>query len=123
GFELFELAEEVLDQVSPFINLSVDLDGMLALGALRDDDPRSAFVDFLKDPVCVKGLVGKDRVETYPFDQGRHANRIVTLAGQEVKPYKVSKGIGQGEDLGCPAAFRFPDRLILSPPFAPCPWR
>ena len=67
------------------------------------------------------GLVGKDRVEIDAVDQSSHADCIVTLAGQQVKPYEVAKGIGQGKDFGRPTAFRLSDRLILSSPFAPCP--
>lgn len=94
---------------------------MLALGPLRDDDLRPALVHLLDDPVGIERLVGKDRLEIDPFDQGSHADRIVALAGQEMKPDEVSKGVSQGKDFGCPSAFRFSDRLILSPPFTPCP--
>ena len=68
SFELFELAEEVLDQMPPFIDFPVDLDGMFAFRALRDDDLCPAFVHLLDDPVGVEGLIGKDRVEIDAID-------------------------------------------------------
>ena len=34
AFELFKLAEEVLDQVAPFVDLRVDVDGVGAPGML-----------------------------------------------------------------------------------------
>jgi len=107
--------------VPPFVDFLVDRDGMLSFWSLGNDDPRAALVHFLNDPVGVESLVGKDRVEIDAVDQGSHADCIVTLAGQEVKPHEVAKSIGQGKDFGRPTAFRLSDRLILSPPFAPCP--
>jgi hypothetical protein len=43
----------------------------------------------------------------------------VTLAGEKNEAHQVSEGIDQGDDFGRQSAARPPDRLILSPPFAP----
>ena len=53
------------------------------------------------------------------FDQGRHANKVVALAGQQDKADQVAQRVHQGDDLGGQAAARAPDRLVDSPPFAP----
>ena len=50
-FELFELAEEILDQVTPFVHFCVDGDGVGAAGMLGDNDFRATFVQVLDDPV------------------------------------------------------------------------
>ena len=44
AFELLELAEEVLDQVAPFVDVRVDSERLGAPGMLGDDDLGAAFV-------------------------------------------------------------------------------
>ena len=44
AFELFEFAEEVLDQMAPFVHLLVDGEGLSAARMLRDDDLGAALV-------------------------------------------------------------------------------
>ena len=50
-FELFELTEEILDQVTPFVHFCVDGDGVGAARMLGDNDFRAAFVQVSNDPV------------------------------------------------------------------------
>jgi hypothetical protein len=45
----------------------------------------------------------------------------VALARQENKARQIAQRVDQSDDLGRQAAARTPDRLILSPPFAPVP--
>src|SRR5712664_2040150 len=44
AFEFFQFAEEILDQVAPFVNVRVDVERLGAPGMLRDYDLRLAFV-------------------------------------------------------------------------------
>src|ERR1019366_6510055 len=39
------------------------------------------------------------------------------------KADQIAECIGQSEDFGRHTALGLADRLILGPPFAPCPWR
>ena len=40
AFELFEFAEEVFDEMAPFVHLGIDLELLGAAGMLRNDDLR-----------------------------------------------------------------------------------
>jgi hypothetical protein len=111
AFEFFQLAEEILDQVAPFINVRVDVERLGAPGMLRDYDLRLSFVHVFDDPVRIKGLVGDQTTEFDVFDQGQD------------EPHQIPKCVGQRKDFGGPAALRLADGLIFGPPFAPCAWR
>ena len=56
SLELLQLAEEVLDQVPPFVDIEVNVEGRFALRPLRDDDLGPAFVQLRDDPVGVERL-------------------------------------------------------------------
>ena len=58
-------------------------------------------------------------VERDPVDQGRNADAVVTLAGQENKADQVSERVHERHDLGRQATARTSDGLTRSPPFAP----
>ena len=75
------------------------------------------------EPIAIEGLVGEQVCEIDAMDEWRHANGVIAVARQEYEADQIAQRIGQREDFGRPAAFRFADGLILSPPFAPCPCR
>lgn len=123
AFEFLELAEEVLDQVAPFVNFLVDIERLGTSLMLRDYDHGLAFVHVCDDPVGIKGLVGDQTTEFDVFDQGRDADGVKAMAGEQDEPHQIPKCVGQRKDFGGPAALRLADGLIFSPPFAPCAWR
>ena len=123
AFEFFQFAEEILDQVAPFVNVRVDVERLGAPGMLRDYDLRLAFVHVFDDPVGIKGLVGDQTTEFDVFDQGRDADGVKAMAGEQDEPHQIPKCVGQRKDFGGPAALRLADGLIFGPPFAPCAWR
>lgn len=123
AFEFFQFAEEILDQVAPFVNVRVDVERLGASGMLRDYDLRLAFVHVFDDPVGIKGLVGDQATEFDVFDQGRDADGVKAMAGEQDEPHQIPKCVGQRKDFGGPAALRLADGLIFGPPFAPCAWR
>ena len=77
ALELIELAQEVFDQLPPFVHIEVDLDGRQALWPLGDDDLRAPLVEFLDYPVGVEGFVGGQGIEPDPLDQRFDTDRIV----------------------------------------------
>jgi hypothetical protein len=123
AFEFLQLAEEILDQVAPFVDVLVDVERLGAPLMLRDDDLRPAFVQVFDDPVGIESLVGDQAAEFDTLDQGRDADGVEAVAGQQDKPHQIAERVGQREDFGGPAPLRLPDGLILGPPFAPCAWR
>ena len=123
AFEFLQLAEEILDEVAPFVNVRVDVERLGAPGMLRDDDLRLAFIQVFDDPVGIKSLVGDQAAELDVLDQGRDADGVKAMAGEQDEPHQIPKRVGQREDFGGPAALRLADGLIFGPPFAPCAWR
>lgn len=67
--ELFELAEEVLDEMPPFIDLCVDLAWHGSAGMLRNNDLGAALIEVSDDGIAIKGLVGKQRTEPNAIDK------------------------------------------------------
>src|SRR4249919_160430 len=123
AFELLEPAEEVLDQMPPFVHLRVDGERRCAARMLGDDDRGAARVEIGDDGIAVEGLVGDQRVEGQSLDERRNADRVEALSRQQHKAHEIAERIGERQDFGGHAAFRAANGLALSPPFAPWPWR
>src|SRR5208282_1956328 len=123
ALELLELAEEILDQMSPFIHFLVDGERPCAARMLGDDDLGAALIEVGDDGVRVERLVGDERVELQSLDQRRDADGVETLPRQEYETHEVAERIGERKDFGGHAAFGAANGLALSPPFAPCPGR
>jgi hypothetical protein len=71
AFELIELAEEVLDQVTPLVDFCVDDEWLCAPGMLGDYDLGSPLVRFGDDCVRIKGLVSQQTAELDTFEKWR----------------------------------------------------
>jgi hypothetical protein len=98
-------------------------DGGRAVGLGGDHGEGAALVQRSPQGIVVEGLIGDQSSEIEACDQGLHADAVVALAGQQDEAGQVAERIDQGHDLGCQPAARSADGLILSPPFAPPPWR
>src|ERR1700731_5011383 len=121
--ELLELAEEVLDQMAPFVHLGVDLERGGTARMLRNHDLGATLVELGDDVGAVEGLVGEQCAEFDPLDQRRDADGIEALPRQQDESHQIAERVGEGQDLGRHAALGAADGLARSPPFAPCPWR
>ena len=62
---------------------------------------------------------GQEGVEGQPLDKLRHTGNFAALTWKQRKAHQVAKRVRQGQHLRRQPAFRAPDRLISSPPFAP----
>ena len=120
-FEFFELAEEVFDEMSPFIDFEIDGDRLGSTRVLGDDDLGTALVEFGDDGIAVEGLVRDQSTEIDVLDERFDADGIEPLPGQQNEVDQIAERIGQCEDLGRHSAFGATNGLALSPPFAPCP--
>src|SRR6266850_2457659 len=123
AFEFLELAEEVLDEVSPLVDLGVERQRRSAPWMLRDDDLGAALVEVGDDGIAVEGLVGDEATKGETVDERSDAHCIEAMSGQENETDEIAERIGQRQNLGRHAAFGAADGLALSPPFAPWPWR
>src|SRR5450756_54297 len=109
--------------MSPFVHLLVDGERHCAARMLGDDGFGASRVEIGDDDVAVERLVGDERVEGQSVDERRHAHGVEALSRQKHEAYEIAECIGEGQDFGGHAAFRAANRLVLGPPFAPCPWR
>src|SRR5882724_7779082 len=83
AFEFLELAEEVLDQVAPLVDFSVDRQRRGAPWMLRDDNLSAALVEVGNDGIAVEGLVGDEALKVETIDERSDAHGIEAMAGQE----------------------------------------
>jgi hypothetical protein len=82
AFELFDLAEEVLDQMAPFIDFRVDVERAFALWTLGNNDFRSTFIHVCENPIRIKSFVGDEGAKRDVLDQRRHAGCVMALSRQ-----------------------------------------
>ena len=81
ALELFQLAEEILDQMAPLIDVLVDVERLGSPGMLRDHDLSRAFVQLFDDPIGIEGLVGDQAAKFDILDQRLDANGVKAMAG------------------------------------------
>ena len=119
ALEFLRLAEQVFNEVTPFIDVAVDVDRQLASRHLRDDDFRAARVEVVDDPVCVERLVGDQAIELDAADKRGDAGRVMPLAWQQHEADEIAERIAQRQDFGRQTPFGTANGLILSPPLRP----
>jgi hypothetical protein len=118
------MAEEVFDQMAPYVHFCIVRDALGPVGLRGNDRDCAAFVQVGTQPVVVEGLVADQGLKIETGDQGLDTDAVVTLAWQQHEADEFPECVHQGHDLGSQAATRAAYGLILSPPFAlvPCWW-
>lgn len=119
--ELFEITEEVLNEMPPSIHGEVTGDCVLAISFRRDDGFGLRFTKELTQSIVVEAFVGQQRLHVEAFDQAGCRYAVVALPGKQNEAGKISQRIDEGNDLCRQSAARTPDGLTASPPFAPMP--
>src|SRR3979411_381583 len=107
----------------PFVHLLIDGERLCTARMLGDDGLGAACVEIGDNGVAVESLVGDQRVEGQSLDERRHTHRVEALSRQKHEAHEIAERVSEGQDFGGHAALRTADRLVLRPPFAPCPWR
>jgi hypothetical protein len=75
--------EEILDHVTPLVDLGVDRQSARRAVVLRDDDLGAALIEVGNDGIAVKGLVCDEAVKGETVDERSNADRIETMAEHE----------------------------------------
>src|SRR5580693_8296057 len=119
--ESLEMAEEVFDQMAPFVHFCIVRDALGPVGLGGNDRDCAAFVQVGTQPVVVEGFVADQGLKIETGDQGLDTDAVVPLARQQQEANEIPECVHQGHDLGSQAAARAAYGLILSPPFAPVP--
>src|SRR2546429_314595 len=91
-FELLELAEEVLDEMPPFVHLLVEGERLCATRMLGDHGLGAARVEIGDDDVAVERLIGDQRVEGQSLDERRHAHCVEALSRRQITPRAAGSG-------------------------------
>jgi hypothetical protein len=117
----FEPAEEVLDEMAPFIHLPIEGQRFGAAWMLSDDRLDGASVEIGDEPIAVEGHIGDQRIEGQSFDELGNANRVEAISWQKREAHEIADSIREGENFGRHAALGAADGLARSPPFTPCP--
>ncbi len=105
--------------MAPFVDLFVvwNMDHAIAFG--RNDSLGVLLSEGFAQVICIECLVREHGIKRQTFDQSVNANNLAALAWKQFKADKISQGIGERENLCGQSAFRAPNGLIESPPFAP----
>lgn len=112
---LFELAEEILDQMSRLVGILVEIALDFAVAPGRDHDRFSPVKQRLDDSfIGIKGLVGQQSVGCHLRQQRVGALQIMGLSWRQQKSQRVAQGVDKGVNLGAQPAFASPDRLVLA---------
>lgn len=106
--------------MSASIALLIVADGALAIAATGNDGSGALVAQGLAQTVGIIALVAKQIAHAArAFEQRRGGLHVADIAGGQKQRIGSAEHIGQGMDLGCPAAARATDRLRLAPPFPP----
>ena len=123
--ELFEFAEEALDEVATSIEFAIDgtLDLDAALG--RDMGLATRVSDEVDDGAAVVATVGNECLgRRQSSQQVRHGGLVRRLPWRDQQPDRQSVLIDDGMDLGAQSATRTANGVIRTPFFPPaaCWW-
>lgn len=119
--ELFEIAEEILDEMAPAIHGEVTWDGVLAIRFRRDDGLGFRFAEQFTQSIVVESLVGQQRLHVDAVDEAGCCDAVVALSRKQNEAGKVSERIDKCDDLCCQTAARASYGLMARPPFGPMP--
>ena len=111
--ELLELAEEVFNEVTRFVEFDV-IRARIFAGALgRDHRDLSRHPQPLYHPfIGIERLVGQERICGHVRQELIGAGQIVGLARRQEEVQWIAERIGYGVDLGAQSAFAAPDGLV-----------
>ena len=105
--------------MAPFVSLLIVRDVDFPIALCGNDSRRTAFMQGLTQVIGIESLVGHQGVEGEAIDQIRDTDDLAALAGKQFETNEIAQGIGERENFGRQSAFRTPNGLIESPPFAP----
>jgi hypothetical protein len=112
---LFELGEEVLDEMTRFIQDLVVRARVLAIGLGRDHRFFARLLQRGENPSLGVERLVRDQDTGLNFrQQGIRPFQVVRLPRREREPGRVAERVDQGVDLGAQAASAAPDRLLAA---------
>jgi hypothetical protein len=115
GSELLELAEEVLNQVTLFVELSVEFARRQAIGSTRDYGRFPSRRQRFEHPaISVIGAVGDQQFGLHVRQQRISAGQVVGLPGGQQEAQRIAEGVDQCVDLRAQATSAAAEGLVLN---------
>jgi len=112
--ELFEPAEEILDQVACLVERLVERAGRCSVLPRRDDGGFSGTRQRLENtPVGIVGLVGDQDLGGHVRQQRISAGQIMGLSRGQQEAQRIAERVDQSVDFGAQSALAASDRLIV----------
>ena len=114
GSELFEFTEEIFDEVSRFIEISVKIGGRQTIWPRWDYGRFAGGCEGLADPrVSIESLVGDQRISGHLRQQRVGSDQIMGLSRRQQERQRVAECVDQGVDFCAQPAAAFADCLVL----------
>jgi hypothetical protein len=123
--DLFEFAEEILDQVACLVERLIKRAGRCSVLPRRDDGGFSGLRQRLEDAlVGIVGFVGDQHLGGHLRQQRIGADEIMGLSRGQQEAQRIAERVDQSMDFGAQSAFAAADRLIIVFFWAPalCWW-
>ena len=98
--EFLDLAEEILDQMSPLVHLEVAGNAQGPVGLGRDHGHRTPVVQIGTDHVAIEGLVCQQGGKLEILQKRVNTNAIVSLSRQQNEACEIAQCIDHSDDLG-----------------------
>ena len=115
GAVLFELGEEVLDQVARLVEVPVIRPEVLAVGLGRDHRRLAGLCEWFDHPrLGIKRLVGDQHARGEVRQQGIGSLQVGRLPRRERAAGRVAERVDRGVDLGAQATPAAPDGFIAA---------
>lgn len=115
GAILFELAEEILDEMTRLVGILVEIALNFAVAPGRNNERFSAGKQRFNDTfVGVEGFVSQQGIGFHVGQQCVGALQIMGLSRRQQKPQRIAKGIDKCVNLGAQPAFAAPDRFVFA---------
>ena len=112
--ELFELAEEILDQVACLVERLIELAERCSVLQRRDHGGFSGTRQRLEDAIVgIVGLVADQDLGGHLRQQRVGAGEIMGLSRGQQKAQRIAERVDQGMDFGAQSALATADRLII----------
>ncbi len=98
--EVFDLAEEALDQVAILVDCCVKATPLGGCGSTRNDGLCSGCCDSVHGTPTVIALVGQNMTCRQPFEQSLDLGDVVAFAAGQDEANRIAQGIGCRMNLG-----------------------
>ena len=96
--ELFQFAEEIFDQMTPFVHGEIARNRPFAIRLGRDYREHAARFELGSQGVIVEGFVGDQRFDLDVVDKGIDADAVVTLTWQQDEAGEIAETVDKSHD-------------------------